>query len=125
MKRQRRGTIVNMSSQAGRSKSEIGNLPYACAKAGVLGFTRQLASELAPYGVRVNAVAPGLTLSERVEVRLSAMEEHQRREFSSAVPLGRLGEPREIADAILFLSTDASSYITGATLDVNGGRFMM
>jgi NAD(P)-dependent dehydrogenase (short-subunit alcohol dehydrogenase family) len=125
MKRQRRGTIVNMSSQAGRSKSEIGNLPYACAKAGVLGFTRQLANELAPFGVRVNAVAPGLTLSERVEVRLSAMEEPQRKEFSAAVPLGRLGEPREIADAILFLSTDASSYVTGATLDVNGGRFMM
>lgn len=125
MKRQGRGTIVNLSSQAGRSKSEIGNLPYACAKAGVLGFTRQLANELAPFGVRVNAVAPGLTLSERVEVRLSALEADRRKEFSTAVPLGRLGDPGEIAEAILFLSTDASSYVTGATLDVNGGRFMM
>lgn len=125
MKRQGRGTIVNLSSQAGRSKSEIGNLPYACAKAGVLGFTRQLANELAPFGVRVNAVAPGLTLSERVETRLSAMETNRRQEISAAVPLGRLGDPGEIAEAILFLSTDASSYVTGATLDVNGGRFMM
>ena len=125
MKRQGRGTIVNLSSQAGRSKSEIGNLPYACAKAGVLGFTRQLANELASFGVRVNAVAPGLTLSERVETRLSALDADKRRAFSAAVPLGRLGDPVEIAEAILFLSTDASSYVTGATLDVNGGRFMM
>jgi 3-oxoacyl-[acyl-carrier protein] reductase len=125
MKRQGRGTIVNLSSQAGRSKSEIGNLPYACAKAGVLGFTRQLANELAPFGVRVNAVAPGLTLSERVEIRLSGLEAERRTELSAAVPLGRLGDPGEIAEAILFLSTDASSYVTGATIDVNGGRFMM
>jgi NAD(P)-dependent dehydrogenase (short-subunit alcohol dehydrogenase family) len=125
MKRQGRGTIVNLSSQAGRSKSEIGNLPYACAKAGVLGFTRQLANELAPFGVRVNAVAPGLTLSERVETRLSALEASKRQELAAAVPLGRLGDPGEIAEAILFLATDASSYVTGATLDVNGGRFMM
>ena len=93
-------------------------------EAEVLGFTRQLANELAPFGARLNAAGPGLTLSERVEVRLSAMEESQRKELSAAVPLGRLGDPREIADAILFLSTDASSYIIGATLDVSGRRFI-
>lgn len=125
MKAKRRGSIINISSQAGRSKSEIGNLPYAAAKAGILGFTRQLANELGPFGVRVNAVAPGLTLNERVAKRLENLQEDRRAALTAAVPLGRLGNPDEIATVVAFLASDASSYITGATIDVNGGRFMM
>jgi NAD(P)-dependent dehydrogenase (short-subunit alcohol dehydrogenase family) len=125
MKANRRGSIINISSQAGRSKSEIGNLPYAAAKAGILGFTRQLASELAPFGIRVNSVAPGLTMSERVEKRLATQSAERRAELTAAVPLGRLGYTDEIAAVVAFLASDAASYITGATVDVNGGRFMI
>lgn len=125
MKKRKCGSIINISSQAGRSRSEIGNLPYAAAKAGVLGFTRQLANELGPFGIRVNAVAPGLTLNERVEIRLKSLGDDRRAALTAAVPLGRLGQPQEIASVIAFLATKSSSYITGATIDVNGGRFMM
>lgn len=125
MKAQGRGRIINVSSQAGRSRSEIGNLAYASAKAGLLGFTRQLASELGPFGVTVNAVAPGLTLSERVVDRLQAFDEAAKLKMIEAVPLRRLGRPEEIAAVIVFLASDDSSYIAGATIDVNGGRFMM
>jgi 3-oxoacyl-[acyl-carrier protein] reductase len=125
MKAKGRGSIINISSQAGRSKSEIGNLPYATAKAGILGFTRQLANELGPFGIRVNAVAPGLTLNERVAKRLETLQEDRRAALTATVPLGRLGDPVEIAAVVAFLASDASSYITGATIDVNGGRFMM
>lgn len=125
MKAKGSGSIINISSQAGRSKSEIGNLPYATAKAGILGFTRQLANELGPFGIRVNAVAPGLTLNERVAKRLETLQEDRRAALTAAVPLGRLGDSVEIAAVVAFLASDASSYITGATIDVNGGRFMM
>lgn len=125
MKARRSGCIVNLSSQAGRSKSELGNLPYSTAKAGLLGFTRQLAHEAGPYGIRVNAVAPGVTLSERVATRWEARSAEDRRLMLEAIPLGRLGRPEEIANVILFLASDESSYVTGATIDVNGGRFMM
>ena len=123
MKKRGKGSIVNISSQAGRSRSEIGNLPYAAAKAGILGFTRQLANELGPFGIRVNAVAPGLTLNERVAKRLENLQQDRRAALTAAVPLGRLGHPDEIADVIAFLASDAARYITGATIDVNGGRF--
>lgn len=126
MKAQRDGRIINISSQAGRSKSELSNLPYASAKAGLLGFTRQLAQELGPYGITVNAVAPGLVLSgERVAKRWEARSEEERSKRIEAIPLRRLGTPEEIARVIVFLASDDSSYITGATIDVNGGRFMM
>lgn len=126
MKEQKSGKIINISSQAGRSKSELSNLPYASSKAGVLGFTRQLAWEVGPYGIQVNAIAPGLVLSgERVEKRWKERSQEERNEMLKNIPLGRLGKPEEIAWVAEFLATDKSSYITGATIDVNGGRFMM
>jgi NAD(P)-dependent dehydrogenase (short-subunit alcohol dehydrogenase family) len=125
MKARRTGCIVNISSQAGRSKSELGNLPYAAAKAGILGFTRQLAHEVGPYGIRVNAVAPGVTLTQRVAERWDTRSSEDQRLMLDAIPLKRLGTPEEIANVILFLASDESSYVTGATIDVNGGRSMM
>lgn len=125
MKNQKRGAIVNVSSQGGRAYSQFGNVPYAAAKAGLLGLTRQLAWELGPYGIRVNAVAPGHVLSSewRLE-RWQKNTEAERRDYVQRVPLGRPGEVEEIAAAIVFLASDQANYITGATLDVNGGRFM-
>ncbi len=126
MRKQKSGAIVNISSQAGRSKSELSNIPYASAKAGVIGFTRQLAYEVGSAGIRVNAIAPGVTLSgERVAKKWEERPENERRLMIEAIPLRRLGKPEEIANAVLFLASDASSYITGVVLDVNGGRFML
>ena len=126
MKAQQRGRIVNISSQAGRYKSELSNLTYASAKAGVLGFTRQLAHELGPLGITVNAIAPGLVMSgERVAARWEARSEDERRKLLEAIPLRRLGRSEEIARVVVFLVSQDSSYITGATIDVNGGRHMV
>lgn len=125
MKANGRGRIVNVSSQAGRSKSEVSNLPYASAKAGLLGFTRNLAHEVGPFGITVNAVAPGVTLTGRITSRLAQRTEADRAALNEVVPLRRLGSPEEIAAAILFLASDDAAYVTGATLDVNGGRTMM
>lgn len=118
------GAIVNVASLAGRQHSLVGACDYAAAKAGLIGFTRQLALELAVDRIRVNAVAPGLTLTERVAARWQALPEERRGPLLAGIPLGRPGTPAEIAEAVVFLASDAASYITGATLDVNGGAFM-
>ena len=115
---------MNVASLAGRQRSFIASSDYVAAKAGLLGLTRQLALELAPSGIRVNAVAPGLTSSRRVLNRWHQLSDSERQGRLAAVPLGRPGSPEEIAEAIVFLASDAASYITGATLDVNGGAFM-
>src|SRR5438094_59968 len=94
---------------------------YAAAKAGVVGFTRHLALEVGPHGITVNAVAPGTTATERVKALRTPDES---RELAQTIPVRRLGEPSEIAEAILFLASDAASFVNGATLDVNGGQVM-
>ena len=125
MKQRGRGTIVNVSSQGGRAYSQFGNAPYAAAKAGLIGLTKQLAWELGPHGISVNAIAPGHVLSSEWRAkRWIDSTPAERQEYVKKVPLGRPGEVEEIAAAIAFLASDESSYITGATLDVNGGRFM-
>lgn len=118
------GAIVNTSSIGGRQPSPVTGVPYAAAKAAVVGLTKRLAKEVGAQGVRVNAVAPGLFLTGRLQGMFDAMTEQERREVLEAIPLHRMPELREAVDPVLFLASDESSYITGAVLDVNGGRFM-
>jgi len=120
MKRQRSGTIVNVSSIAGKI-GDITSAPgYGSSKAGSDALMKTLARQLAPSGIRVNAVAP-----HAIETEMSAQwSEEKRREVIAGIPLGRLGRPQDVADAVLFLASDAASFITGEILDVNGGAFM-
>ena len=118
------GRIVNLASIAGRSISEISNLHYSTAKAAILGFTRKLAFEEAPNGVSVNAVAPGTVFTDRVRTRYEALPAEEQRVRMDEIPMKRAARPEEIAAGILLLASDDASYITGACLDVNGGRWM-
>jgi NAD(P)-dependent dehydrogenase (short-subunit alcohol dehydrogenase family) len=124
MRAQNDGRIVNLSSITGRSISEVANVAYSASKAAILGFTRKLAYEEGPHGIRVNAVAPGTVFTERVKARYDSLGDAERDGLIGAYPLRRVARPEEIAAAILFLASDDASYITGAVLDVNGGRFM-
>ena len=122
MRRQGGGRIVNMSSIVGRSGNVLTAAPYAAAKAAVIGLTRQLAGEWAPYGVTVNAVAPGTTATARV---LAARTPEATKALAETIPLKRLGDPDDVAGAVLFLASDAARHVTGAVLDVNGGQAML
>lgn len=123
MKRAGRGSIVNISSGAGLGVSLTGIQAYASAKAGQIGLTRQLAHELGPAGIRVNAVAPGFVLSNAdTERQWARYGEAGQRALVDGIHLRRLGTPADIAHAVLFLASDYASWITGQTLSVNGGR---
>ncbi|MFB7612813.1 SDR family NAD(P)-dependent oxidoreductase [Kitasatospora sp. NPDC056181] len=115
------GSVVTMASTAGRLPSGS-SAAYAAAKAGVLMYTRHLALELAGEGVRVNAIAPGAVRTERTA---AVMPPEVQAAVAAAHPLGRLGEPADVAAATLFLASTASSWITGQTLDVSGGRVIV
>jgi 3-oxoacyl-[acyl-carrier protein] reductase len=115
---------VTFSSIGGRSTSPVTGIPYAAAKAGILGLTRRLAREVGPDNIRVNAIAPGLFLTGRLQGMFDAMSEHDRNEVLDSIPLRRMPAITECVDPVLFLASDQSSYITGAVVDVNGGRFM-
>ena len=117
-----RGAIVTMSSISGRLLDKPTQAAYAAAKAGVAMFTRHLALEVGRHGIRANCVAPGTTRSERLE-RVMTPEAIER--TAALSPLGRLGEPDDVANATLFLLSEASSWLTGVTLDVAGGRVML
>lgn len=117
----RRGAIVNVVSIAGHNGGGPGAGAYAASKAGLTAHTKSLAKELAPHGVRVNAIAPGVIDTPFHEV-FSTPE--MIRSFVSAIPLGRVGTPAECATVIAFLASDAASYIVGETIDVNGGQLM-
>lgn len=118
------GAMVTTSSIGGRQPSPVTGVPYAASKAAVVGLTKRLARELGARGVRVNAVAPGLFLTGRLQAMYDAMPEGERREVLDAIPLDRFPELRELVDPVLFLASEEASYITGVVLDVNGGRFM-
>jgi 2-hydroxycyclohexanecarboxyl-CoA dehydrogenase len=110
------GRIVNISSDAGRVGS-LGETVYAGAKAGLIGFTKSLAREVARYNINVNCICPGPTDTPL----LAAVPEKHREAFQRAIPMRRFGKPSEIADAVLFFASDRSSYITGQILSVSGG----
>ena len=119
------GKIVNISALAGRSYATLAGVQYTSAKAGIGGLTRHLAREVGPFGINVNAVAPSVMLTgERVRGLWEAKTEEERKKVIEEIPLRRLAEPREIARVVVFLASDDASYVTGVTLDVNGGRFM-
>jgi 3-oxoacyl-[acyl-carrier protein] reductase len=118
----KRGSIINVVSIAGRNGGGPGAGPYATAKGGLIAFTKALAKELAPQGVRVNAVSPGVIDTPFHEV-FSTPE--MIANFVKGIPLGRVGTSMECATAIAFLASDAASYIVGETVEVNGGQLML
>lgn len=120
MKEQKYGKIVNVSSVAGKRGDFIGNAHYTAAKAGIIGLTRSLALYAAPFGINVNAIAPGLVATELSDEMSSEMKATT----ISRIPAGRLGLPEEIGRATAFLVSEDASYIFGETLSVNGGSYM-
>jgi len=119
MIRARKGSIINISSVTG-ILGNAGQLNYSSSKAGLIGFTKTLARETASRGVRVNAVAPGFIATDMTD----AINENAKEGLKGQIPLGRVGNPDEVADAVVFLASDLSTYITGQVLGVDGGMGM-
>jgi 3-oxoacyl-[acyl-carrier protein] reductase len=119
MMKARRGRIVNIASVVG-SMGNAGQTNYAAAKAGMMGFTKALAREVGARGITVNCVAPGFVETDMTR----DLADGQREALLAGIPLGRLGQPDEIAQAVLFLAAEGGGYITGETLHVNGGMYM-
>jgi len=116
-----RGSIVNFSSTAGLTVSTLGGAHYTASKHGVMGLTKALAKEGGPFGVRVNAVCPGLIDTEMVRATIAP---DQVRRYEAGFPIGRLGTPDEVAELVLFLASERSAYITGAAFNISGGDLL-
>jgi NAD(P)-dependent dehydrogenase (short-subunit alcohol dehydrogenase family) len=122
MRKQKRGAIVNLTSFTGRGMMADAGVAYATAKAGLVGFTRRLAVELAPEGIRCNAVAPGFVMTDRIRRHIwEAVGPEGQQRLRARIPMGRFAEPAEIAATVSFLASDDAAYMTGAILDCNGG----
>jgi 3-oxoacyl-[acyl-carrier protein] reductase len=120
------GRIVTISSGAGRSYSQTGILAYASAKAGLIGLTRQIARELGPHGITANSIAPGFVLSNPSSIaQWEALGDAGQRAFFGNLAVKRLGTAEDMAFAALFFAADEASYVTGQTLSVDGGRWML
>jgi len=125
MVKQKGGVIVNISALAGHWRASLAGVQYTAAKAGVEGLTRQLAYDWGKAGIRVNAVAPTVTMTgDRIQSLWDNKSEEEKKKVLSNIPLGRLGTPEEVASVVVFLASDESSYITGITIDVSGGRYL-
>jgi 3-oxoacyl-[acyl-carrier protein] reductase len=122
MKSQGFGRIINVSSSAGRSVSTLGGAHYTASKAGLLGLTRASAKELGRYGITVNAICPGMIDTELT--RENASDEVLKR-LAESYPVPRLGTAEEVANLICFVASGAAGYLTGASLDINGGDLMI
>jgi 3-oxoacyl-[acyl-carrier protein] reductase len=121
MMERKTGAIINVSSIAGRNGGALGSIHYSTAKGGVITFTKGLAKELGAYGVRVNAVSPGV-IDTPYHEQFSSPE--MMKTYAGMIPLGRIGTPAEVAKVICFLASDAASYLAGETIEINGGMFM-
>lgn len=121
MKRQGKGSIVNFSSTAGLTVSTLGGAHYTASKHAVMGLTKAVAKEGGPFGVRVNAVCPGLIDTEMVRATIDA---ERIAAYGAAFPIHRLGTPAEVADLVLFLASDRSAYITGVGINISGGDLL-
>jgi 3-oxoacyl-[acyl-carrier protein] reductase len=122
MMERKMGAIVNVSSIAGRNGGALGSIHYSTAKGGLITMTKGFAKELAPYGVRVNAVSPGV-IDTPYHERFSTPE--AMKAYVGGIPLGRVGTPAEVASVIVFLASDAASYLCGETIELNGGMLML
>ena len=125
LKAKRSGKIVNVSSSAGRSMSTFNGAHYTACKAAVLGLTRHIANEVAPYNINVNAIAPGSFATEGGLELVAGAPQGTLEAEEQKIPMRRFGAPEDHANLVAFLSSEESSYITGATVDINGGDLMM
>ena len=121
MMERKNGAIINVSSIAGRTGGALGSIHYSTAKGGLITFTKGLAKELGPFGIRVNAVSPGV-IDTHYHEQFSTPE--MMKGYVAGIPLGRVGTPEEVAAVICFLASSASGYLAGETIEINGGMFM-
>jgi 3-oxoacyl-[acyl-carrier protein] reductase len=121
MIKRKAGAIINVSSIAGRTGGALGSIHYSTAKGGLITFTKGLAKELGPFGVRVNAISPGV-IDTPYHEQFSSPE--TMKSYVGMIPLGRVGTPVEVAKVICFLASDSASYLAGETIEINGGMFM-